>query len=97
MSTSNTKSSIDDIKQKTSDLKDKVTTQVQQTSTKINQTMDNVQQQLMTYGNQIQELLGNYSADVQDYRFSIEKKGEGLSIDVAFKASILPKDTADTV
>ncbi len=94
---SNTKSSIVDNEQNTSDLKDKVRTQVHQTSTRINQTMDNVQQQLMNYGNQIQKLLGNYSADVQDYGFSVEMKREGLSIDVAFKASILPKDAAGTV
>ena len=58
---------------------------------RLNTSMDNVQRQLMSYGSQIQDMLGNYQADIDDYKFSIEKKGDGLSIDVALKATIAPK------
>lgn len=93
MSTTDTNSKLSDVKQKATDLKNNVTNVVQQKSAQLNDTMQNVQSQLVGYGNQIQELLGNYSADIQDYKFSVEKKGEGLAIDVAFKATITPRES----
>jgi len=54
----------------------------------LNQSMDNVKNQLITYGNQIQEYLGKIDAKVENYKFSIEKTDGGLSIDCHFKATI---------
>jgi uncharacterized coiled-coil DUF342 family protein len=91
-----TSSKMDDSKKKMNDLKDTVTTAVQQRTQKLNESMANVQNQLMMYGSQIQDLLGKYQADIQDYKFSVEKRGEGLSIDVAFKAAIKSRDVTGT-
>ncbi len=54
----------------------------------VGQSIDSIRKQLSDYGNQIQEYLKNVNAMVEDYKFSIEKKDNGLSIDVEFKASI---------
>ncbi len=54
----------------------------------VGQSIDSIRNQLSDYGNQIQEYLKNVNATVEDYKFSIEKKDNGLSIDVEFKASI---------
>ncbi len=75
---------------------EKVTTEnvgkdVHQKTEKINESMDKAKQQLMTYGNQIQEYLGQIDAKIDSYKFSIEKKDEGLSIDIAFRATVSPK------
>jgi hypothetical protein len=59
------------------------------TNVKLGESMDNVKNQLANYGAQIQEYLKNINATVDDYKFSIEKKENGgLSVDIAFKATI---------
>jgi len=67
---------------------------VQSRKEKINESMDNAKQQLMTYGNQIQEYLGEIDAKIDTYKFSIEKRDGGLSVDIAFRATISPKAEA---
>jgi len=54
----------------------------------LSQSMDAVKHQLMTYGNQIQEYLSNIDAKVENYKFSVEKTENGLSIDCQFKATL---------
>jgi hypothetical protein len=54
----------------------------------LSQSMDSVKNQLMTYGNQIQEYLGKIDAKVENYKFSVEKTDSGLSIDCHFKATL---------
>jgi hypothetical protein len=59
------------------------------TNVNLGQSIDSIKGQLSTYGTQIQEYLKNVNATVEDYKFSIEKKGDGgLSIDIEFKATI---------
>jgi hypothetical protein len=64
---------------------------IKQASEKLNQSMDDVRGQLVSYGNQIQEYLGEIDAKVETYKFSIEKQEEGLSVDIAFRATVRPK------
>lgn len=55
----------------------------------VGQSIDNIKTHLSTYGNQIQEYLRNVNATVDDYKFTIEKKGNsGISVDIVFKATI---------
>ncbi len=54
----------------------------------LNQSVDAVRNQLVTYGNQIQEYLSSIDAKVENYKFSVEKTPNGLSIDCEFKATI---------
>lgn len=53
-----------------------------------------VGEQIQAYGKQIGDYLKSIDADVRDYRFAVEKTENGLTIDVAFKASI--KSSRDT-
>jgi conjugal transfer/entry exclusion protein len=61
------------------------------TSVNVGQSIDSIKDQLSEYGNQIQQYLKNVNATVEDYKFSIEKKENGLAIDIEFKASIQGK------
>jgi conjugal transfer/entry exclusion protein len=58
------------------------------TSVNVGQSIDSIKDQLSEYGNQIQQYLKNVNATVEDYKFSIEKRENGLSIDIEFKATI---------
>lgn len=47
----------------------------------------------MSYESQIKEYLDNLEATVDTYKFSVEKHGDGLSIDMALRAAIHAKPT----
>jgi len=55
--------------------------------------VDNVKHQLMSYEHEIREYLDKLEATVDTYKFSVEKHGEGLSIDMALRATIHVKPT----
>ena len=55
--------------------------------------LDNVRHQLMSYEQQLKELLDKLEATVDTYKFSVEKQGEGLILDMALKASVHVKST----
>ena len=55
--------------------------------------MENVKNQLMSYEHQIREYLDKLEATVDTYKFSVEKHGEGLTIDMALKATVHVKAT----
>ena len=67
-------------------------------STKVSEehhaTMENVRRQMLTYGKEIEEYLSRVEANVEGYKFSVEKRGEGIEVDVEFKALIHPKPKA---
>jgi hypothetical protein len=50
--------------------------------------VDEVKHQLMSYEHQIREYLDKLEATVDTYKFSVEKHGEGLTIDMALRATI---------
>jgi hypothetical protein len=55
----------------------------------VQNTADNVKSQLTKYGSQIQEYLKSINANVENYKFSVEKGDNGaLSIDLEFRATI---------
>ena len=74
--------------QKVSDVAENVTKSVNAQTEKINDSLDGVRQQLLSYGNQIQEYLTKVDAKVDTYKLSIEKHSDGLSLDFAFRATI---------
>jgi hypothetical protein len=55
--------------------------------------LENVRHQLMSYERQLKELLDKLEATVETYKFSVEKQGEGLILDMALKASVHVKST----
>ena len=68
-----------------------ITENLQQSSEKINDSLEGVKEQLLSFGSQIQEYLGKVDANVDGYKFSIEKQGDGLLIDIAFRAKVYPR------
>lgn len=59
---------------------------------KLDESLDNVKSQLLSYGNQIHKCLENVDAKVDGYKFSVERKEDGLTVDCQFKATILQKE-----
>jgi hypothetical protein len=55
--------------------------------------VDGVKNQLLSYEQQIREYLDRLEATVDTYKFSVEKHGEGLTLDMALKATIHVKST----
>lgn len=53
-----------------------------------NVSVDNVKTQIASYGNQIQDFLTATKIDIQQYRLLVEKNGNGVNVDIAFKATI---------
>jgi hypothetical protein len=53
--------------------------------------VDGVRHQLLSYENQIKEYLDKLEATVDTYKFSVEKHDEGLTIDIALRATIHAK------
>ena len=58
---------------------------------KLNDSLDTVKKQLVTYGDEIQEYLGKVDAKVDSWKFSLERRDEGLTVDIAFRATVHPK------
>lgn len=65
-------------------------------STNANEKLGNIQEQLASYGTQLQNYLNNVKADIHDYKFSVEKRENGLDIDVRFKAEVRLDAATDT-
>lgn len=53
--------------------------------------LENARRRMMALGNEIHEYLEHVQADVQNYKFTVEKGSEGLTVDVAFKAFVHQK------
>ena len=53
--------------------------------------MDNVRNQISSYEHQIREYLDKLDATVDAYKFSVEKHGDGLTIDISLRATIQSK------
>jgi hypothetical protein len=62
--------------------------QKQMASKESNVSVENVKTQIASYGNQIQDFLSATKIDIQQYRLLVEKNGNGVNIDIAFKATI---------
>jgi hypothetical protein len=53
--------------------------------------IDNVRTQISSYERQIREYLDKLDATVDAYKFSVEKHGDGLTIDISLRATIQSK------
>jgi len=53
--------------------------------------LDNVRNQISSYEHEIREYLDKLDATVEAYKFSVEKHGDGLTIDMSLKATIHSK------
>jgi hypothetical protein len=55
--------------------------------------MDDVRNQISSYEHQIREYLDKLDATVEAYKFSVEKHGDGLTIDMSLRATIHSKES----
>ena len=53
---------------------------------------DDAKNQLLSFSNQIQDYLNRIHANVEGYKFSIEKTNQGFSIDCKVKATLQMKE-----
>ena len=77
--------------EKASEAMENVGKSVHHQTEKLNDSLDTVKKQLVTYGDEIQEYLGKVDAKVDSWKFSLERRDEGLTVDIAFRATVHPK------
>lgn len=53
--------------------------------------MESVRHEILSFGTQIHEYLSKVEANVEDYKFNVQKSGDGVEVEVNFKALIRPK------
>jgi hypothetical protein len=53
--------------------------------------MEDVRKQITSFGNQIHEYFDHVQAEVENYKFTVEKHGDGIEVEVQFKAYVHPK------
>ncbi len=53
--------------------------------------LENVRERILAYEHEIKSYLDHLDANVEYYKFGVEKHGDGISIEVSMKATIRPK------
>jgi hypothetical protein len=56
--------------------------------------LEDARAKLSSLGTQIQEYLDKVDANIETYKFSVEKTEGGLAVDVSFKATVKGKQTS---
>ena len=57
--------------------------------------LENVRRQMVQFGQEIEQYLGRVEANVEGYKFTVEKRGDGLEVEVEFKALFHPRTRAN--
>ncbi len=57
-----------------------------------NLTLQEVRNRITAYEHQIRQYLDSVEANVENYKFAVEKAGDGLAIDVSVRATVHPKN-----
>lgn len=71
-----------------------VVTEKPRETTEAPATLESVRRQILSFGTQIHEYLTKVEANVEDYKFNVQKKEDGVEVEVEFKAMIRPKHTS---
>lgn len=56
-------------------------------------TLETTRRQMVQLSHEIREYLSRIEANVEGYKFHVEKHGDGIEVEVEFKALIHPKTT----
>ena len=56
--------------------------------------IDAVREQILKYEKDVKTYLDRLDASVDSYKFSVEKLDGGISVDLSFRATIHPRDSA---
>ena len=57
-----------------------------------NLSLQQIRSRLATYESEFRQFLDTHQANVETYKFSVEKEGDGFSVEVDIKASLHPKN-----
>ena len=57
-----------------------------------NLSLQQIRSRLVTYESELRQFLDTHQANVETYKFSVEKEGDGFSIEIDIKASLHPKN-----
>ncbi len=57
-------------------------------------TLEQLRSRITTYRNELRGYLEGHEANIETYKFSVEKEGDGFIVDVAVRASIHSKNKA---
>ncbi len=71
--------------------------EMKETSQEQRMSLENVRRQILTFGNEIHAYLEKVEANVEGYKFSVEKHGDGVEVEVEFKALIHPKPRPEKI
>ena len=53
--------------------------------------LENVRERILAYESEIKQYLEHLNANVEYYKFSVEKHGDGVTVEVSVKATIREK------
>jgi len=56
--------------------------------------LENIRRQVRVYEGRLREYLESHEANIDEYKFSVEKQGENYIVDVAVRARIHPRMNA---
>ena len=65
--------------------------ETKETTTREHRSLENVRERILAYENEIKEYLDHLDANVEYYKFSVEKHGDGVTVEVSVKATVRPK------
>lgn len=54
-------------------------------------TLQQIRSRLVSYEKELRQFLDSHQANIETYKFSVEKEGDGFSVEVDIKASLRPK------
>ncbi len=61
----------------------------------IHVSFDSIRREMNSLGNKVEEYLEKVGANIETYKFSVDRRGEEIEVDVQFKAFILPKGSIE--
>ncbi len=67
-----------------------------ETAASEHRSLDAVRERILAYEHEIKQYLDHLNANVEYYKFSVEKHGDGLTVEVSVKATIRPKGPEPT-
>jgi hypothetical protein len=59
--------------------------------------LDSVRARVLTYEQEIKQYLDHLNANVEYYKFGVEKHGDGITIEVSVKATVRPKTSVSQI
>jgi hypothetical protein len=62
-----------------------------QTIREQHRSLEHVRERILAYESEMKDYLEHLNANIEYYKFSVEKHGDGISVEVSMKATVRPK------